>query len=192
MLNPTCFVPSIIQMSNLERLSSTLPLQETLPVKPKKKSAQKKPVEKEPVENEPAIQGFARQQPVQQEHAHKQPAQQKQTRIFHPRTKRDVEEEVELRPAFTLLSTQTESPDKKVGQNDTLRIRESIYCKEDEVKGGREKFMRDFKARRLALERAITIYLAEGPFSTTSFELSAGKKVMTLHLLFGGVWKVVA
>merc|ERR1719466_739792 len=36
--------------------------------------------------------------------------------------------------------------------------------------------MGDFKAKRLALERAIAIYMAEGPFSVNSFDIPAGTR----------------
>ena len=62
--------------------------------------------------------------------------------------------------------------------NVTTTTEKRVYC----AKFGqdRTKFIADFKAKRLALERAITIYMSEGPFSTTSFELSAGKKVRSV------------
>ena len=58
------------------------------------------------------------------------------------------------------------------GNNNTVEETARVYCEYS----SREEFMADFKARRLALERAITIFIAEGPFSTSSFDIEAGHR----------------
>ncbi|PAA55510.1 hypothetical protein BOX15_Mlig022132g2 [Macrostomum lignano] len=46
-----------------------------------------------------------------------------------------------------------------------------VYCKYSHL----EDFKEDLNKRRISLERAIGVYMAEGPFPTSSFELKAGE-----------------
>ena len=57
--------------------------------------------------------------------------------------------------------------------NDTIVSFKKKYCK---YGNNKDKFLEDFKGKRLALEKAITFFIAEGRFSVSSFELKAGKR----------------
>jgi hypothetical protein len=60
--------------------------------------------------------------------------------------------------------------------NSTITVSRMVFCPySNNFEEAKETFMKDFKARRLALERAISIYMNEGPFSTSSYEIPAGE-----------------
>ena len=62
----------------------------------------------------------------------------------------------------------------KDSENKTTYITKKVFCKytkENDYEKAKIDFLKYFKERRLALERAIYVYIAEGPFSTSSFEV---------------------
>jgi Notch-like protein len=60
--------------------------------------------------------------------------------------------------------------------NTTVDEENKVFCKWSSKAG----FVEDLRRKRLALERAISVYMQEGPFSTSSYDI----KVLFIYLTF--------
>eukprot|EP00058_Branchiostoma_floridae_P011904 XP_002597392.1 hypothetical protein BRAFLDRAFT_69323 [Branchiostoma floridae] len=63
--------------------------------------------------------------------------------------------------------------------NETTTVNEKRYCEDSTI----SQFQQSMDQKRLALERAIAIYMEEGPIPTTDFHLSGGKPGCQTDLL---------